>query len=57
ASEAVIQAYLAVNGVVISNYDGIVGDDVEATIRNLGVLSSEGMKDMDGTILRIMTNN
>ncbi|NLM42720.1 MAG: serine dehydratase subunit alpha family protein, partial [Clostridiales bacterium] len=55
ASEAVIQAYLAVNGVVISNYDGIVGDDVEATIRNLGVLSSEGMKDMDGAILRIMT--
>lgn len=55
ASEAVIQAYLAVNGVVISNYDGIVGDDVEATIRNLGVLSSEGMKDMDGAILKIMT--
>lgn len=56
ASEAVIQAYLAVNGIVISNYDGIVGDDAEATIRNLGVLSSEGMKNMDDTILKIMTN-
>lgn len=55
ASEAVIQAYLAINGFVISNYDGIVGDDVEVTIRNLGVLSSEGMKDMDETILKIMT--
>jgi len=56
ASEAVIQAYLAVNGVVISKLDGIVGDDVEDTIKNLGVLSSEGMKDMDGAILKIMTN-
>lgn len=56
ASEAVIQAYLAINGIVISNYDGIVGDDAEATIRNLGVLSSEGMKHMDETILRIMTS-
>lgn len=55
ASEAVIQAYLAVNGFVISNYDGIVGDDVEVTIKNLGALSSEGMKDMDETILKIMT--
>jgi len=55
ASEAVIQAYLAINGFVISNYDGIVGDDVEVTIKNLGALSSEGMKDMDETILKIMT--
>ncbi|MGE5630008.1 MAG: serine dehydratase subunit alpha family protein [Caulobacteraceae bacterium] len=55
-SEAVIQAYLAVNGTVISKFDGIVGDDAEATIRNLGILSNEGMKDMDNTILKILTN-
>ena len=54
AREAVIQAYLAVNGIIISEFDGIIGDDVETTIKNLGVLSKEGMKDMDGAIIRIM---
>lgn len=56
ASEAVIQAYLAINGIVISKFDGIVGAGVEDTIKNLGVLSSEGMKNMDDAIIRIMTN-
>lgn len=55
-SEAVIQAYLAVNGIVISNYDGIIGSDAEETIRNLGVLSIEGMKDLDNAIIKIMAS-
>ena len=56
ASEAVIQAYLAANGIVISEFDGIVGNNVENTIKNLGVLSSEGMMGMDDAIIRIMIN-
>lgn len=56
ASEAVIQAYLTINGTVISKFEGIVGGDVEDTIKNLGVLSSQGMKSMDDTILKIMAN-
>lgn len=35
--------------------DGIVDDDVEATIRNIGELASSGMKQTDDIILKIMT--
>ena len=35
--------------------DGIVGNDVEETIRNVGTLASEGMKETDKVILGIMT--
>ena len=35
--------------------DGIVGDDVEATIRNVGRMAKEGMKSTDLEILLIMT--
>jgi len=34
--------------------DGIVGDDVEATIRNIGDLASEGMRETNDTIIDIM---
>lgn len=36
--------------------DGIVGSDVEATIRNIGELASAGMKQTDDVILKIMTS-
>jgi L-cysteine desulfidase len=36
--------------------DGIVGDDVEETIRNVGRLGRVGMRETDRTILRIMTD-
>lgn len=35
--------------------EGIVGEDVEATIRNIGELAKLGMKQTDETILEIMT--
>jgi L-cysteine desulfidase len=35
--------------------DGIVGEDVEDTIRNVGVLASQGMLETDRVILKIMT--
>lgn len=54
AGEAVMQAYLAVSGMIISEYDGIIGENVENTIKNLGILSNEGMKNMDDSIIKIM---
>ena len=36
--------------------DGIVGEDVEETIRNVGRLGRVGMRETDRTILRIMTD-
>ncbi|MCH5164064.1 MAG: serine dehydratase subunit alpha family protein [Clostridiales bacterium] len=35
--------------------DGIVGDDIEKTIRNVGILGKEGMRETDKKILYIMT--
>jgi len=35
--------------------DGIVGPSVDRTIENVGILASQGMRETDHTILRIMT--
>jgi L-cysteine desulfidase len=40
---------------VLHGGDGIVGEDVEATIKNIGELAHEGMQETDDVILRIMT--
>jgi L-cysteine desulfidase len=34
---------------------GIMGEDVEHTVRNVGVLASQGMRETDRVILKIMT--
>ncbi|WP_028856452.1 serine dehydratase subunit alpha family protein [Psychrilyobacter atlanticus] len=41
---------------VLSNGEGIVGKDIEKTIKNIGILSQIGMNGTDETILGIMTN-
>lgn len=56
ASEAIIQAKLALADVVVSDLDGIVGKEAEITIRNLGRFCNDGMKDADSNIIDIMVN-
>ena len=51
---AVQSAVLALRGTCVPATDGIVEDDVEKTIRNLGDLGSAGMKTADRMILDIM---
>lgn len=57
-STAAVSAYkaalLAVNGSYVPCGNGIVGCDIEETIKNLGVFSREGMKNADRTIINIM---
>ncbi len=36
--------------------EGIIGEDIEKTIKNIGVLSQIGMNETDQTILKLMTN-
>ena len=43
------------NGDNFRSGDGILGDDVEDTIRHVGVLATEGMRETDRVILKIMT--
>ena len=51
---AVQSAVLALHGTCIPSTDGIIEDDVEKTIRNIGAIGSAGMKTTDKMILDIM---
>ncbi len=51
---AVQSAVLALRGTCIPSTDGIIDDDVEKTIQNVGAIGSSGMKDTDRMILDIM---
>ena len=51
---AVQSAVLALRGTCIPSTDGIIEDDVEKTIRNIGIIGSAGMKATDLMILDIM---
>ena len=52
---AVQSSALALDGICISSNDGIIEDDIEKTIRNLGKIGSDGMLGADKMILDIMT--
>ncbi len=47
-------ALLALQGVSMSSTDGIMGQSPEETMRNLGLLSTKGLDNMDPAILNIM---
>lgn len=46
--------YMYKNGKQFYSGDGIVTKDVEATIRNIGILGKEGMKETDKEIIKLM---
>ncbi len=51
---AVQSAVLALRGTCIPSTDGIIDDDIEKTVRNVGAIGSAGMKGADRMILDIM---
>ena len=53
-SSALQSAVLAREGICISAHDGIIENDIEKTIRNLGQIGSVGMQHTDNMILDIM---
>ena len=53
-SSAIQSAVLALRGTCVSSTDGIIEDDIEKTIRNLGEIGSKGMQTTDRMILDIM---
>ncbi len=55
-SSAVQAAILALDNICISDNDGIIENDVEKTIQNLGKIGSLGMQNTDNMILDIMVN-
>ena len=54
-SSAIQSAILAMNGICVSENDGIIDRDIEKTIANLGAVGSVGMQSTDNLILQIMT--
>lgn len=50
-------AFLSKNHIVIDPYSGIVSENVDETIKNLGRVSIPGMVETDRTILEIMLKN
>lgn len=49
-------ALLAREGVRLTPGQGIVGENLQETIINLGRVSNQGMKDLDRTIISVLTN-
>ena len=54
-SRSIQSAVLALDDICISSNDGIIEDDIEKTIRNLGRIGSVGMQSTDTMILDIMS--
>ena len=57
SSEAIIQAKLAMANIFINDLDGIINENTEETIKNLGRFCTDGMKDADSEIIGIMMNH
>lgn len=55
-STAMMSAMLAMNGKCVTSVEGIVSDDVDATIRNLTSIGREAMVETDHLVLNIMTS-
>lgn len=54
ASAAIQSVLLALNNQVVPNRNGVIADTAEDTIKNLGILSEEGMSTTDHVILKVM---
>ncbi len=55
-SSAIQSALLGTDGIVIPSNNGIIDDDIEKTIRNLGLVGSQGMTQTDELMLKIMVD-
>lgn len=55
-STAMMSAMLAMNGKCVTSVEGIVSDDVDATIHNLTSIGREAMTETDHLVLNIMTS-
>ncbi len=53
---AMMSAMLAMNGKCVTSAEGIVSDDVDATIHNLTSIGREAMTETDRLVLKIMTS-
>ncbi len=53
---ATLSALMAIENEVVSSQEGIVNEDIDQTIKNLGIIGNKGMQETDKIVLNIMTN-
>ncbi|CAM3770248.1 serine dehydratase subunit alpha family protein [Parendozoicomonas haliclonae] len=56
AQAAVKAALMALDGTRITGHEGIIEDDIEKTIANIGLIGNQGLAEADTMILKIMTS-
>ncbi len=54
ATEALIASFLSLDGVYPKGHVGIVSENVVDSIKNLGILREEGLRDADSTIVKLI---
>jgi len=54
AAEGVMASYLSLEDVYANDNIGIVGENIEQTIKNIGILRTDGLKDTDKTIVELI---
>ena len=54
AQEAILAAYLSIEGLSLRPSVGVVGENLDATIRNIGYLSKEGFRIVDQKMLEVI---
>lgn len=55
ANAAVKAALMAMDNIRVTSHEGVIEEGVEKTIKNIGLLGNQGMKETDRMILKIMT--
>lgn len=54
ASESVIHSKMALNGIKVEDGVGVLGKDIEETIKNIGLLSTKAFPKVDDVVLEIL---
>lgn len=55
-STATLSALMAIEDGVVTSREGIIDEDIDQTIRNLGLIGTKGMNETDRIVLDILTN-
>jgi L-cysteine desulfidase len=55
-STATLSALMAIENTTVTNQEGIIDEDIDKTIMNLGLIGTKGMNETDQIVLEMLTN-
>jgi len=47
---------MAIENTTVTNQEGIIDEDIDKTIMNLGLIGTKGMNETDQIVLEMLTN-